>query len=479
MLVEGKKVLVIGAALSGIAAARFLAARGAVVALNDRKPIEEWPCEALALKAAGVGLLAGDVPMWLMDQIELVVVSPGVPSKNIPVRYMDRAGAEVVGEVELASRYLRGRIVAITGTNGKTTTTALVGELLRGAKLPAQMGGNIGTPLVSLIESSREDGWIVAEVSSYQLETIADFHPTVAVVLNLMPDHMDRYESLTDYGAAKHRIFRNQEAGDVAILNADDEIVASWAKGLRAHVVFFSVERELEEGLFLRDGREIVARSGGAERVLLTRDEIGLRGLHNVQNVLAALAAGLACGAAPDAMRETVKRFRPVEHRLERVAGIGGVEFYNDSKATNVDATLKSLEAFADLEGRLIVILGGRGKNAPYAPLAPLIERKARSLVVLGEDAERIERELKDYAAIIRAADMREAVRLAFDAARPGDVVLLAPACASWDMFESYEHRGRVFKEAVLEGMRAEGGGMNKEQEGRGAFHPSALIPHP
>ncbi|HEX8424586.1 MAG TPA: UDP-N-acetylmuramoyl-L-alanine--D-glutamate ligase [Pyrinomonadaceae bacterium] len=463
--VAGKKVLVIGAARSGIAAARFLASRGATVALNDRKPVEEWTDEARALKTEGVGLLAGDVPMWLMDQIELLVVSPGVPSKNIPVRYMERAGAEVIGEVELAARFLRGRIVAITGTNGKTTTTALVTELLRGAGLPVQVGGNIGTPLVSLIESSREDGWTVAEVSSYQLETIADFHPTVAVVLNLMPDHMDRYETLTDYGAAKHRIFRNQTASDVAILNADDSIVASWASGLRAYVVFFSVERELEEGLFLRGGRELVSRTRDGERVLLTRDEMKLRGLHNVQNVLAALACGLACGASPDAMRETVRNFRPVEHRLEHVAEINGVEFYNDSKATNVDAALKALEAFAEHAGRIVLILGGRGKNAPYAPLAPLIERKARALVVLGEDAERIERELEAHAPVIRVNDLGEAVRRASDAAHPGDVVLLAPACASWDMFESFEHRGRVFKEEVGKMMNDERGTMNEKQK--------------
>ena len=456
MQVEGKKVLVIGAARSGIAAARFLAARGATVALNDRKAVEEWTDEARALKAEGVGLLAGDVPMWLMDQIELVVVSPGVPAKNIPVRYMERAGAEVIGEVELASRFLRGRIVAITGTNGKTTTTALVTELLRGAGLPVQVGGNIGTPLVSLVESSREDGWTVAEVSSYQLETIVDFHPTVAVVLNLMPDHMDRYETLTDYGAAKHRIFRNQTESDVAILNADDDIVASWASGLRAHVTLFSVERELEEGLFLRGGRELVSRTRDGERVLLARDEMNLRGLHNVQNVLAALACGLACGASPDSMRETVRNFRPVEHRLERVAEIAGVEFYNDSKATNVDAALKALEAFAEHAGQIVLILGGRGKNAPYAPLAPLVERKARALVVLGEDAERIERELTAHAPVIRVKDLGEAVRRASEAARPGDVVLLAPACASWDMFESFEHRGRVFKEEVGKLMNSE-----------------------
>lgn len=448
MELTGKKVLVIGAGRSGVAAARFVAARGAVTALNDRKAIEEWTDEARALKAEGVGLLPGEPPMWLLDQIQLVVLSPGVPSKSIPVRYCERAGAEVIGEVELAARFLKGRLVAITGTNGKTTTTTLVGELLRGAGLATQVGGNIGTPLVSLVESSRDDGWTVVEVSSYQLETIREFRPAVAVVLNLMPDHMDRYESLTDYAAAKHNVFRNQTNGDVAVLNADDETVASWGQGLRAHVVYFSVRRELEEGLFLR-GRELISRSRGAERVLLTRDEIKLRGLHNVENVLAALAAGLACGADPDSMRETVGKFESVEHRLEFVAEIGGVEFYNDSKATNVDSAVKAFESFADIDGWIILILGGRGKNAPYAPLAPLAAAKARALVVIGEDADRIESELKDFAPVVRATDMRDAVRLAQDAARPGDVVLLAPACASFDMFESYEHRGRVFKEAV------------------------------
>jgi UDP-N-acetylmuramoylalanine--D-glutamate ligase len=454
--VSGKKVLVMGAARSGTAAARFLASRGATVALNDRKPLEEWTEEARSLKTEGVGLIAGDVPSWLLDQIELVVLSPGVPSKSIPVRYAERAGAEVIGEVELAWRFSRGRLVGITGTNGKTTTTALTGELLRDAGLAVQVGGNIGTPLISLAEGSRDETWTVAELSSYQLETIVDFHPTVAVVLNLMPDHMDRYESLTEYGAAKHRIFRNQQAGDVAILNADDETVASWAAGLRAHVVLFSTRRELEEGLFLRGGREIVSRTREGERVLMERGEMQLKGLHNVENVLAALAAGLACGAAPESMRETVRRFRPVEHRLERVAEMGGVVFYNDSKATNVDAALKALEAFAEEEGKIVLILGGRGKNAPYAPLAPLIAGKARALITVGEDAERIERELKDYAPTARARDLSDAVRRARAAAQTGDVVLLAPACASFDMFESYEHRGRVFKEAVKEMMNAE-----------------------
>jgi UDP-N-acetylmuramoylalanine--D-glutamate ligase len=449
MELDGKKVLVIGAGRSGVASARFMAARGALVVLNDRKEFIDWSNEALALKGEGVvKLLAGDVPSWLLDQIELVVVSPGVPTKGIPVRYAERAGAEVIGEIELAWRFLRGRVVGITGTNGKTTTTTLVGEFLRDAGLPVQVGGNIGTPLVSLVETSREDGWTVVELSSYQLETVRTFRPTVALALNLMPDHMDRYETLSDYGAAKHRIFRNQTSADVAVLNADDPVVSTWASGLEAHVTLFSTARELDEGLFLR-GRELVARTWSGERVLMTRDELRLKGVHNVQNVLAGLAAGLACGAGPDSMRETARRFAPVEHRLERVAEVGGVTFYNDSKATNVDAAVKAVEALAEEPGRIVLILGGRGKNAPYAPLAPLVRKKGRALVVVGEDAGRIEAELRDYAPVARASDMADAVRLAYREAEPGDVVLLAPACASFDMFTSYEHRGRVFKEEV------------------------------
>ena len=260
MKLAGRKALVIGAARSGIASAPFLAQRGAIVALNDRKPLTEWSPEALALKTEGVGQVAGDPPSWLLDQIDLVVVSPGVPTNAIPIRYAERRGAEVIGEIELASRFLRGRIVAITGTNGKTTTTTLIGAMLKDAGMKVQVGGNIGTPLISMVESSRDDGWSVVEVSSFQLETIVDFHPAVAAVLNVTPNHLDRYDSLMDYAAAKHRIFRNQTANDVAILNADDEIVASWASGLSARVVQFSVQRELGADLFLR-GRELVSHT--------------------------------------------------------------------------------------------------------------------------------------------------------------------------------------------------------------------------
>lgn len=438
-----------GAGKSGVASAKFLAARGAVVALHDRKPFENWSEEARSLKEKfGVGLIDGNLPSWLLDQIDLVVISPGVPTNTIPARYVDRKDGEVIGEVELAYRFLKGRIVGITGSNGKTTTTTLIGELLKNSGIETLVGGNIGTPLLELTEKATENTWTVAELSSFQLETIKEFHPQVAVCLNVTPNHMDRYDFFSDYAAAKHRLFMNQTPDDVAVLNADNETTASWEKGLRANVVLFSVQKELEEGLFLR-GRDLVCRAGGKEKVLTTRDEIFLRGLHNVENVLASFAAGLACGAAPDSMRETVREFRGVEHRIEFVAEIEGVKFYNDSKATSVDATLKALEALSEEAGKTILILGGRGKQAPYEPLVPLIEKAVRALVLIGEDADNIESQLKNHAEIIRAGSMADAVKKSFEAAEKNDSVLLAPACASFDMFNSFEERGREFKSRV------------------------------
>lgn len=451
MEIQGRKALVLGAGKSGVEAAKFLAAHGATVALHDKQEVESWSEPARSLKTShNVGLISGQLPSWLLDQIELVVISPGVPTNTIPARYVDRKDGEVIGEVELAYRFLQGRIVGITGTNGKTTTTALVGQLLRNAGIETQIGGNIGTPLLSLTETSSDDSWTVAELSSYQLETIKEFRANVAICLNVTPNHLDRYDSFHDYAAAKHRLFMNQTAEDVAILNADDEITASWAAGLKAKVVMFSVKRELEEGLFLR-GEELVCRSNGKERVLTTRGHIFLRGLHNVENVLAAFAAGLACGASPESMRETVAEFKGVEHRIEFVAEIDGVKFYNDSKATSVDATAKAIEALSGGEGKTVLILGGRGKNAPYAPLIGLIESSVRSLILIGEDADNIDSQLSGSAIIIRADSMEDAVKKGFRASVNGDAVLLAPACASFDMFTSFEERGEVFKAAVRE----------------------------
>ncbi len=451
MLIEGKKSLVLGAGRSGIASAKFLADRGATVALHDRKSVEEWMEAARSLKEShGIGLIGGELPSWLLDQIDLVVISPGVPTNSIPARYVDRKDGEVMGEIELASRFLKGRVVAITGSNGKTTTTTLVGDILRNAGIETQVGGNIGTPLLSLIEESTDDGWTVVEVSSFQLETIVDFCPSVAMCLNVTPNHLDRYESFFDYAAAKHRIFMNQTADKVAILNADDPITAEWATGLNANVVMFSVTKELDEGLFLR-GRELVCRANGKEKVLTTRDKIFLRGLHNVENVLAAFAAGLACGASPESMKETVANFKGVEHRIEFVTKIDGVKFYNDSKATSVDAAMKAVEALSESEGKTVLILGGRGKNAPYAPLIPLIKTSVRALVLIGEDADNIQSQLTGQTEIIRSKTMVDAVEAATLAAHNGDSVLLAPACASFDMFKSFEERGDVFKKAVMQ----------------------------
>ena len=448
MDLAGKKVLIIGAARSGIAAAQFLTTRGAVVALNDQKPLDKWAESAMALKSVGVGLLPGEPPSWLLDQLDLVVVSPGVPANIIPIRYAERAGAEVIGEVELAYRFLKGRIVAITGSNGKTTTTTLIGELIRDAGFRVQVGGNIGRALISLVEDSADDGWTVVELSSFQLETIKEFHANVAVVLNVTPNHMDRYEAFTDYAAAKHRIFMNQTPDDFAVLNADDPTVSSWATGLRGQVKKFSVREQLVNGVFLR-GDELIAKSAASEQVVLKPSEMKLRGLHNVENVAAAVSAGLAVGASVESMRNTILQFNPVEHRLEFVDELRGVKFYNDSKATSVDATLKALEAFAQANGKVVLILGGRGKKAPYAPLAELIKQKVRRLVLIGEDADTIANELGECAQLERASDMHDAVERSFAAAENGDVVLLAPACASFDMFESFEHRGRVFKEEI------------------------------
>jgi UDP-N-acetylmuramoylalanine--D-glutamate ligase len=449
MQIEGRKSLVLGAGKSGVASARFLAERGATVALHDRKPVEEWSDEARSLKASyNVAQISGEIPSWLLDQIDLVIVSPGVPTNTIPARYVDRKDGEVIGEVELAYRFLRGRIVGVTGSNGKTTTTTLIGQLLKDSGISTQVGGNIGTPLLDLTESSSDDGWTVVELSSFQLETIKEFRANVAICLNVTPNHLDRYDSFTDYAAAKHRIFLNQTADDVAVLNADNEITAEWKNGLKANVVLFSTTRALDEGLFLR-GRDLVCRSNDKEKILTTRDEIYLRGLHNVENVLASLAAGLASGASVESMRLTLKEFKGVEHRIEFVDEIKGVKFYNDSKATSVDAAVKAVEALADDQGKIVLILGGRGKNAPYSPLAPLIERFVRKLILIGEDAKNIESQLMQSADIELSPSFKDAVMSAFESAYPGDSVLLAPACASFDMFKSFEERGTTFKNEV------------------------------
>ncbi len=444
MEVAGKNILVVGLARSGVAAAEFLISRGARVTVNDAKPESDLK-EARELRAKGIEVIGGGHPRELFEKSDLIVVSPGVPLALEAFDQARAAGGPIIGEVELAARFLRGRLVGITGSNGKTTTTTLIGELLKNAGLPTQVGGNIGTPLISLVEGSQHDGFTVVELSSFQLEAVEQLHVNVALLLNITPDHLDRYNSIADYAAAKANIFRNQTPGDVAVLNADDGAAARMSAKTGARVVYFSRLRELEEGIFLR-GNEIIERGADGERVLLKREDIHLPGDHNVENVMAALAAGLACGAPVDSMRQTVRKFKGVEHRLEFVTELNGVKFYNDSKATNVDATIKCLEAFP---AGVIVILGGKDKGSDYAPLAPLVRERCEHVILIGAAADKIAAALENTKPLHRAATMPEAVKLGLELGRPGDIVLLAPACASFDMFDNYEHRGRVFKEAV------------------------------
>ena len=445
----GRRVAVVGLARSGVAAARLLLAAGADVVGADARPLDALGPAVAALGREGVRLVA-PAPPDALDGADLVVVSPGVPAKA-PVLARPRArGVPVIGELELAWRAMQAETIAITGTNGKTTTTALTGALLAGHGRPVLVGGNIGTPLADGALGFPADGVVVAEVSSFQLETVDAFRPVVAAVLNVTPDHLDRHGTFAAYVDVKARIFRNQTEADRAVLNADDDATAALAARTRARVVWFSGRRALDAGVFVRDGW-IVARRDGREEPVGPLAEIRLRGQHNVENVLAATACALASGVAPAAIRRAVAAFRAVAHRIEPVRELGGVAFYNDSKGTNVASTVKALESFAE---PVILIAGGKGKGQDFAPLARAARGRVVHAVVIGEDGPQVTAALAaEGVAVTPAGSMTEAVAAARALARPGQVVLLSPACASFDMFDNFEHRGEVFR-AVVEGLR-------------------------
>ena len=442
----GKKVLVVGLARTGIATALFCAERGARVTATEARAEAEIPEVAGKLRGAGVALELGGHHAETFVRQDLIVPSPGVPP-TMPALAAGRAiGVPVWSEIELAWRFLRGRLICITGSNGKTTTTSLIGHILETAGLPVQVAGNIGTPLISRVDLSSEAGFTVVEASSFQLESISAFRPDIAVLLNVTPDHLDRHGSIEAYGKAKARMFQNQTAEDAAILNADDAVAPQYAPG-GPRLFWFSRLKRVASGCYLRD-QEIVFRDDGVESVLLDRSVIGLRGAHNIENVLAAAAAAKLAGVEPPAIAEGVRTFAGVEHRIEYVATVSGVEYFNDSKATNVDATLKALDAFP---GNLLVILGGKDKGSDYRILRQALRGRARMALLIGSAAEKIEKELRGVIPIERADTLARAVETASRHARPGDTVLLAPACASFDQFENYEHRGRVFKQLVRE----------------------------
>ena len=441
---DGKRVLVVGLARTGLVASIFCAAYGAQVTATDEKPEAELKETVEKLRAAGVALELGGHRAEIFLNQDLIIVSPGVPAKSPSLELARNRGIPVWSEIELAWRLLRGKLVAITGSNGKTTTTALVGHILQSAKIPVLVGGNIGTPLLAKVEASSDSTVTVAEVSSFQLELIEAFRPDIGVLLNLTPDHLDRHGSFEEYARAKQRIFENMIDRDMAILNADDLEVARRGPA-HGHVFWFSRQKRIAAGAFLR-GEEIIFRREGSEDVVMRRSDISLRGEHNLENVLAAVSASILAGAPIDSIAPAVRTFPGVEHRLEFVQEIRGVAFYNDSKATNVDAALKAIEAFP---GSLIVILGGKDKGAPYAPLREPLKQKAKLVLLIGAAADKVAAELEGAVPVERAGTVEHAVALALEAAKPGDTVLLAPACASFDQFENFEQRGRVFKEIV------------------------------
>jgi UDP-N-acetylmuramoylalanine--D-glutamate ligase len=459
MNVSGMNVVVVGVARSGIAASKLLSAHGAAVVANDLKSEEQLSREVRELRTAGVRVVTRGHPNELFESADLVVLSPGVPADLPSLDAAKRRGIEVISEPELAGRFLKGRMIGITGSNGKTTTTTLAGALMRAAGAEVIVGGNIGTPLSSLVEQSNTASWTVAELSSFQLELIDSLRVHVAVVTNITPDHLDRHGTFENYVRAKHRIFRNQLADDWAVLNGHDQAIAQMTRslGVVSRKVYFDSRPDLQTerpqpDVHVRGGviyARVPALANEVTRVM-TLDEIPLRGMHNVENVMAALAATIcAMGTRVEdlpALVNAVKQFEGVEHRIEFVIEIGGVTFYNDSKATNVDSTVKALEAF---DGNIILILGGKDKGSDYTELEPLIRKRVKQVILIGAASDKIESQLAGTRPMVRASSMEDAVVKSMSISRSGDTVLLAPACASFDMFENYEHRGRVFKEEV------------------------------
>jgi len=447
MDLKDKRVLVVGLGKSGVASALFLKSRGARVTVSDSKPEAELRKEILLLLDHGVTVETGGHGDRTFRGQDLIVVSPGVPFDAPQLVQARNLGETVIGEIELAAQFLPGPIAAITGANGKTTTTSLAGEILAAGKFPVLVGGNIGTPAISFVDQANPKTWTVLEVSSFQLETIVDFRPRIAVILNITPDHLDRHKTFANYVNAKARIFENQRAEDFTVINADDPTAAGLSGRTQSQLFRFSRKKEVDRGAHVRDGRILFRVDAKAESEIMLLSEISLKGAHNLENVLAAVCVGMLAGCQPAQIREAAHNFKAVEHRLEFVTKVAGVDYYNDSKATNVDATIKALESFP---ANIHLILGGKDKGSDYTVLNDLLRERVKRVYTIGAAAAKIESQIKGAAEIDHAETLENAIQHASEAAAPGDVVLLAPACASFDQFRSYEHRGQVFKDTVL-----------------------------
>ena len=440
--VDGARVVVLGAARSGVAAAALLARRGAHVVLSD---IRDSIADADRLRGAGVTLELGGHRADTLADAELIVLSPGVSPKLPAVDRAREQGTPVISEVELAARWLRGRIVAVTGTKGKTTTTVLTGRMLEADGHHALVGGNVGTALSSQVEVSSPDVIHVVELSSFQLELTETFRPWIAVLLNLSPDHLDRHASFQEYVDAKARIFANQTSSDSMVINADDPHVLDVARRSRARRLMFAVTEPLDEGVVVA-GNSVTSRTGTGDQTLFPLSAVRLPGRHLLSDVLAAAAVGTVVGVSIPGMRSAVEAFEGIEHTLEAVADVDGVQFVNDSKATNVVSARAAVECF---DRDLVVIMGGRFKGGDLQDLVPALRVRANAVVAIGEARARLRQVFGDLVAVHDADGMPDAVRRAFTLARPRGTVLLAPACASLDMFANYAERGKVFKAEV------------------------------
>jgi len=449
-----KNVLVVGLGRSGVAACELLRKYDCTVTATDVRREDAFGVEARALAEQGIKLSLGGHDPALIKETELIVLSPGVPRSTAFIQQALNAGVPVVSEIEIAAEVARAPILAVTGTNGKSTVVTLLGKILASSGLETAVAGNIGVALSAVVEDVPPEGAIVVEISSFQLESVVKFHPKVAVLLNLTPDHLDRYDGLGSYVSAKARIFMNLGRSDSAVFNADDPLEEPLVSGLQARLLGFSFrERRVKEGAFVRGGA-FWLRFAGAEAAVTEDTSIALRGPHNFANILASICAAAAFGLKPEQMKKPIDEFKGLEHRLEDVAEIDGVSFVNDSKATNVDSLKYSLLSFNE---PIVLIAGGRDKEGNFSPLKELATERVKELVLIGEASKKIAAAWPGVKAHF-AKSMQEAVETAFKLAGPKEVVLLAPGCASFDMFKDFEDRGRVFKSAVLSLVRSKAG---------------------
>lgn len=448
MEVKGRKVLVFGAGISGIGAARLLEANGADVILYDgNEKLDPASLKEQLGEKSGAAVLTGKLPQETITSLDMAVLSPGVPTDLPVVLAMKEAGVQVIGEIELAYQFGKGDVLAITGTNGKTTTTSLLGQIMKQAREEVYVVGNIGNPYTAVAGQMTEQAVTVAEISSFQLETIREFRPKVSAILNITPDHLNRHHTMEAYIEAKENIAVNQTEDDFCILNYEDRLLREFGENLRAKVLYFSSQRKLEEGIFLEDG-EIVLCLNGQKETICHVDELQILGTHNHENVMAAAAMAYVYGVPAQTIRKSVLSFDGVEHRIEYVAEKNGVAYYNDSKGTNPDAAIKGIRA---MKRPTVLIGGGYDKDSEYTEWIESFDGKVKKLILLGQTREKIARDAKKcgFTDYVFADSFEEAVHMAVKEAVSGDAVLLSPACASWDMFPSYEVRGDKFKEIV------------------------------